>query len=124
VKNINTKKIIVFDIDNTLCKTTKLDYDNSKPYKQKIKLVNKLYQYGHTINIYTSRYMGKHNGNTKIIYKKYYKKTIKQLKSWKLKFHKLIMCKPIFDIFVDDKAFNVNDKNLYTNLKKLLKKDD
>ena len=29
-------KIIIFDIDETICKTTKLNYDSSKPIKNKI----------------------------------------------------------------------------------------
>ena len=32
-------------------------------------------------------------------------KTFNQLKSWNLKFHKLIFGKPTFDIFIDDKSF-------------------
>ena len=38
------------------------------------------------------------------------KKTLKQLKSWGLKFHKLYMTKPSFDFYVDDKSYNYNKK--------------
>ena len=39
-----------------------------------------------------------------------YDKTLKQLKSWGLKFHKLYMTKPSFDFYVDDKSYNYNKK--------------
>ena len=56
------KKIIFcFDLDNTICKTKKSDYLSSKPKKNVIKLINKLYDQGHTIKINTARYMGRNN---------------------------------------------------------------
>ena len=38
-----------------------------------------------------------------------YKMTMKQLKKWKVKYHKLIFGKPSFDLFVDDKALFFKD---------------
>ena len=38
-----------------------------------------------------------------------YNCTLKQLKNWDLKFHKLIFGKPSFDLLVDDKAYNYNE---------------
>ena len=105
-------KIIIFDIDETICKTNKLNYDSSKPIKNKILLINKLYEKGHIIKLFTARYMGRYKGNVHLIEKKFYRKTKKQLKDWGLKFHELIMGKPLYDIFVDDKAYNVKDKKL------------
>jgi hypothetical protein len=77
-----------------------------------LKKINQLYKNGHIIKIFTARYMGKHNGNVKLINKKYYKKTFNQMKNWGLNFHQLIMGKPIFDLFIDDKAYNTKDKKL------------
>ena len=105
-------KIIIFDIDKTICKTNRLAYHLSEPIKNKILLINKLYEKGHIIKLFTSRYMGRYKGNVNLIEKKFYSKTEKQLKTWGLKFHDLIMGKPLYDIFVDDKAYNVNDKKL------------
>ena len=45
-----------------------------------------------------------------------YDLTYKKLKKWGLKFHKLIMGKPSFDIMIDDKCFNIKD-----NWKKLIR---
>jgi capsule biosynthesis phosphatase len=105
-------KIIIFDIDNTITKTKGTKYENSTPIKSKIKIINQLFDKGHIVKIFTSRYMGKHKGNISIIKKKYYKKTNQQLRSWGLKYHDLIFGKPIFDFFIDDKAFNIRDKKL------------
>jgi capsule biosynthesis phosphatase len=116
-----SNKIIIFDIDNTICRTTNKKYNLSKPYKNKIKLINDLYKKGNIIKIFTARYMGSHNGNINLINKKYYKKTLKQLKKWELNFHELIMGKPIFDLFVDDKAYNTRDKKLKKILDNLIK---
>ena len=49
-----------------------------------------------------------------------YKKTLKQLKSWGLKFHKLYMTKPSFDFYVDDKSYNFNKKWMTYMKKKFL----
>ena len=86
------KKItFCFDIDNTICKTSLSNYKSSKPDKNAIKMINKLYEKGHVIKINTARYMGRNNENLNTTYKVGYKKTFKQLHKWKLKFHKLII---------------------------------
>ena len=105
-------KILIFDIDNTISKTKGTKYQIAKPIKSKIKIINRLFDKGHIIKIFTSRYMGKYNGDVNFIKKKYHKRTEIQLKSWGLKFHDLIFGKPIFDFLIDDKAFNVRDKKL------------
>lgn len=100
------KKTFCFDIDNTICITNKANYSESKPNLKVIKLINELYDNGHTIKILTARYMGRNNDNIRLANKQGYKKTFKQLKKWNLKFHKLFITKPHFDVFVDDKSFN------------------
>lgn len=110
------KKIIFFDIDNTICKTKGSNYANSKPKKKIIKLINELHKCN-TIVLFTSRYMGRYNSNKTKVLKKY-KTTYKQLKKWDLKFNKLIMGKPRYDYFFDDKAYNTKDKIFKNLLKK------
>jgi capsule biosynthesis phosphatase len=117
-------KTIIFDIDNTITRTIGTKYDLAKPIKSRIKMINKLYDQGNIIKIFTSRYMGKCNGNIQLIKKKFYNKTVNQLNNWGLKYHNLIMGKPIFDIFVDDKAFNSKDKKLKKILKNCLLKSN
>ena len=45
--------------------------------------------------------------------------TKKQLKKWDVKYHKLLMCKPSYDLYIDDKALNFK-KNWQVVLKKKL----
>ena len=102
------KKIICFDIDNVICKTIKNEYSKSKPKKNVIRLINRLYDEGYYIKILTARYSGRFKDNIKKVNSYGYNRTLKQLKSWDLKFHKLYMTKPSFDFYVDDKSYNFN----------------
>lgn len=108
------KKIFCFDIDGVICRTFKSDYKKSIPIKKNIKRINNLYNKGHIIKIFTARFMGRTKDNSTLAKKKGFKFTLLQLKKWNLKYHKLIMGKPSYDYFVDDKAFN--------NLSDLMKK--
>lgn len=115
------KTTFCFDIDNVICKTSGVNYSRSLPDKQAIKLINNLFKSGHKIKIFTARYMGRNNDNINKAYQAGYTKTLRQLKKWNLKFHTLIMGKPTFDIFVDDKAYGYK-KNWKKKLKKYCKK--
>ena len=111
------KEIICFDLDNVICNTINGDYKTSKPIKKNINLVNKLYNKGFYIKIFTARYMGRSNDNVIKAKKKGLKSTIKQLKEWKVNYNKLIFGKPSFDILVDDKSLHYK-KNWTMDLKK------
>ena len=113
-------KIIMFDIDDTIAKTINANYSKSKPIKKRINQINKLYEKGYYIKIFTARYMGRNNENSNLVKKKFYKKTYKQLIAWKLKFHELIMGKPTYDIYIDDKSYNINDKKTVKIIEKLI----
>ena len=115
----NKIKVICFDIDQVICKTNKNFYNKSKPNKNTIKYINILYNSGYTIKIFTARYMGSHKEDVNLIKKNFYKKTFYQLKKWGLKFHKLYMGKPSFDIFIDDKSLDFK-KNWQKQLDKLV----
>tara|TARA_Y100001958_G_C21111821_1_gene458522 strand:- start:461 stop:820 length:360 start_codon:yes stop_codon:yes gene_type:complete len=112
------KKIFLFDLDNTICTTQKNYYKKSFPKKKIIKKINDLKLNGHTIKIFTSRYMGRNLENSKRVKKKYYNITMKQLLNWGLKFDELIMGKPSYDFHIDDKSFNSNSKKAKDLLKK------
>lgn len=110
----------MFDIDNTICVTKGSNYNSSKPKIKIIKLINQLYKKDYYIKIFTSRYMGRNEDSFLLVKKKYYSKTKKQLKSWGLMFHELILGKPSYDIHFDDKSFNIKEKksiNKLLNLK-------
>ena len=93
----------VFDIDGTLTlpDPTK-DYEKAIPDKESISEVNRLYDAGHTITIFTAR--GASSG------KDWHTLTVQQLKVWGVKYHTLLDTgKPSWDVFVDDKALNADE---------------
>ena len=117
------KKTICFDIDNVICITGKdKNYKKSIPIIKNIKTINLLYEKGHKIIIFTARYMGRCNGNVSLVKKKIKPLTVLQLKKWGVKYHKLYLGKPSYDLFIDDKAMFFK-KNWSTILKKKIKKD-
>lgn len=94
--------IYCFDIDGVLCNNEpEGSYENRTPCSDVIAKVNKLYDAGHTIKIFTGR-----GSRSRIDWREF---TKNQLKSWGVKYHELIMGKPEAHIFVDDKAINVRD---------------
>ena len=114
-------KTICFDIDNIICKTNaKKIYSKSKPLKNNIKVINDAYNNGFNIILYTARYMGRSKGNLEEVKKKIMPLTIKQLKNWKVKYHKIYFGKPSFDLFIDDKSLFFK-KNWSKILRKKLK---
>jgi hypothetical protein len=91
------KKNIYVDIDNTITVTKNDDYENAVPLYDRILIINKLYDEGNIITYWTARgTMSKIN---------WYNLTKEQLKHWGAKHHLLLMGKPAFDVFIDDKAF-------------------
>ena len=114
------KFIFCFDLDNTICLTKGKNYKSAKPIKIKINFINKLYKDGHIIKIFTSRFMGRNNENVKKARKQGYTFTKKQLNKWGLKHHLLIMGKPSFDYFIDDKSLNFNN-NWQKKIRSILK---
>ncbi len=93
--------IYAIDIDGVLCDEMLGEYEKSTPDHRVIRKVNQLYDEGHEIKIFTGR-----GSATGIDWRDF---TIKQLNSWGVKFHELILGKPVADVFVDDKAINIKD---------------
>ena len=88
------------DLDNTLCKTLGNDYPNSSPIIERIEYVNNLKQEGNYIVIWTGR--GSKSG------KDFRDLTLQQLSEWKIMYDELLMGKPDYDIYIDDKSFQVD----------------
>lgn len=114
------KYIFCFDLDNTISKTKGINYRDSIPNKKKIRIINLLFEKGYTIKIFTGRYMGRSKENINIAKKRGYKLTSEQLKRWGLKYHKLILGKPSYDIFFDDKAYGYKNNWISFIIKKYL----
>jgi len=60
-----------------ICTTVKNKYSKSKPKKNVIKLINRLYEEGYCIKILTARYTGRFNDNFKKVNSYGYNKTLK-----------------------------------------------
>lgn len=88
----------IVDIDNTIMDTVGSDYLNSKPYLDRITIINALFDEGHKIIYWTAR-----GGNSGI---DWYDFTVKQLYWAGAKYSELRMCKPSYDLWIDDKALN------------------
>lgn len=88
------------DLDNTLCNTSGNNYENSVPILERIEYVNNLKAEGHYITIWTGR------GTTTGL--DHRQLTEKQLEEWNVKYDNLIIGKPNYDIYIDDKSFNVD----------------
>jgi len=97
--------IYVFDIDGTICtKVTDGDYSKAEPLKERIRVVNMLYDQGNTIIFQTARGMGRSGNSQAFAWDFFGKATREQLNNWGVKFHSLFMGKPAGDIYVDDKG--------------------
>ena len=102
-------KKICFDLDGTLCTNTWGKYEEAKPIQKAIDKCNALFEKGYSIIIFTARFMGRSNEDQSLAYKLGYDFTKNQIDNWGIKYHKLIMGKPSYDIIIDDKHYNYND---------------
>lgn len=97
---------IYIDIDETICvtpgdKNAIRDYSNAEPMIENIKKANSLFDKGHTLTYWTAR--GTKSGID------WYDTTLSQLNKWGVKFHKLKMGKPAYDLLICDKVLNSKD---------------
>ena len=99
---------IYVDIDETICITPESrDYKLSKPIEDRIELINKLFDLGHTIVYWTARgYV------TKIDWREV---TEKQFQEWGVKYHEILFNKPTM-IYI----LMINPSILMFFLKKLI----
>lgn len=88
------------DVDNTLLLTNG-DYTLSTPIQHRVDAVNRLFDEGHHITLFTAR--GQRSG------KDYSELTKQQMETFGVKHHRLLFGKPDADVFIDDKALNVVD---------------
>jgi len=86
----------IVDIDGTICQSINSDSDRSVPIEDHIAKINALYNEGHEIIYWTAR-----GGNSGIDWSEL---TKEQLKKWGCHYQELWMNKPVYDIWVDDKA--------------------
>jgi uncharacterized HAD superfamily protein len=84
---------IIIDLDGTIC-TEERTYSRSlaKPQPGAIEGVNRLYDDGHTIIIFSARTWME------------YEMTSHWLKEHGIKYHQLVLGKPVGDVWIDDRA--------------------
>ena len=88
------------DIDRTLCIYRQVNGKKTAvPVKKVIRRINALYTEGHTITIWSSRNVISRRDQTEF--------TKNQLKKWGVRYHKMDLTKPLFDLLIDDKVAHV-----------------
>lgn len=95
------KKVIYVDIDSTICYCNEDNpqvYSDCYPYPKRIEKINKLYDEGNYILYWTARGTCTGIDWTEL--------TKKQLDNWGCKYHKVVLKKPFYDLFIDDKNIN------------------
>ncbi len=94
-------KRFVFDIDGVIAGfRAGLDYDASPPNREMIEIINRLYEWGNEIILFTARgYVTGIDWRTV---------TERQMKDWGLHYHELHFGKPNGDYYVDDKMLDMN----------------
>lgn len=95
------KRIIYVDIDGTLTEETEgwgnKVYLNRTPKPNVIASINKMYEAGDLVILWSSRFAEDRDC------------TIKWLKANEVKYHRLILEKPSFDLYICDRVLNVED---------------
>ena len=85
-----------FDIDGTLCTNTNGAYETAEPYQGRIAHLNRLFDAGHTVKLFTAR-----GSTTGIDWRGL---TERQMADWGVRYHELILGKPEADVYIDDRA--------------------
>ncbi|WP_312492219.1 hypothetical protein, partial [Anaerosporobacter sp.] len=95
-------KRFVFDIDGVIATIVPgNNYESAEPNISMIKLINKLYDMGNEIVIFTARgYVTGIDWN---------EVTRKQFEKWGLKYHELHFGKPNADYYIDDKFIDMKE---------------
>ena len=96
--NFKNKKTLCFDIDGTLC-TEYCQYENAEPIRSVINKINRLYNAGHKIILFTSR--GYSSG------KDWLPLLRRQMKEWGVSYHEIKQGKPFADYYIDNKSINI-----------------
>ncbi len=91
---------IIIDLDGTICTEEKtFSRSLAKPLPNAIKTINNLYKDGHTIIIYSARTWAE------------FEMTTNWLKKYKIKYHQLMLGKPVGDVWIDDRAIEFKNWN-------------
>jgi hypothetical protein len=91
----------IVDIDGTIfSETHNSNYHKAVPIADRITHFNNLYDQGHEIHYWTARGSASGIDQTEL--------TMQQLAQWGVKYTTAATGKPVYDIWIDDKATNVD----------------
>jgi hypothetical protein len=90
-----------FDIDGTICSNTHGDYDAAQPFPAVIAAINRLFDSGAHILLFTAR-----GSQTGIDWRA---RTEAQLRRWGVRYHELRFGKPQADVYVDDRGISAEE---------------
>ena len=88
-------------------------FSSATPIQSRIKIVNDLYDEGHSIIFQTARGMGRSGNSQAYARTAFYEFTRAQLEDWGVKYHSLFLGKPSGDYYVDDKG--IRDEDFFTD---------
>ena len=105
-------KRLIVDCDGVIAdKNHGGDYSKAGPLQHGIDQVNKLYDMGYTIVLYTARYGDREKGNIHRQYGRGFREWTDWLEAHGVKYHHAYMGKPAGVIYIDDKAARVRGDN-------------
>jgi len=96
-----------FDIDGVLNLSN--NYEIFIPNKRVISVIAELKRDGHEIILHTARKMNTYKGNIGLVTKNICLITLQQLEENNVIYDEIYFGKPAADIYIDDKAFNINE---------------
>ena len=100
-------KRIIVDCDGVIAENNNGDYANPPPMAHGIEQINKLYDMGYEIVLFTARYGERKHGNVHLMYEAGYKEWTDWLDNNGVKYHHAYMGKPAGVLYIDDKAARV-----------------
>ena len=109
---MDTSKTLIVDCDGVIAdKEHGGDYSKAGPLKHGIEQVNRMYDMGFTITLFTARYGDRESGNMHRQYARGYVEWTDWLEKHGVKYHKAYMGKPAGVMYIDDKAARVDGDN-------------
>ena len=104
----DSSKTLIVDCDGVIAdKNHGGDYSKAGPLQHGIDQVNKLYEMGYEIVLYTARYGDRENGNIHRQYERGYREWTDWLEDHGVKYHHAHMGKLAGIMYIDDKAARV-----------------
>ena len=106
---MSSEQTLIVDCDGVIAdKAHGGEYAKAGPLLHGIAQVNKLYDMGYKITLFTARYGDREKGNIHKQYERGYREWTDWLAKHGVKYHHAFMVKPAGVMYIDDKAARVN----------------